>query len=394
MKKILPLLLAGALLLSFVACNAQKDPTATTQTAATTKPEPPDDTPLYNEDFAIDFSKYLTVPALSEVKLSQKDLDEKWELTALQIRKNFATYSPTEEGYTAADGDKVNIHYKGYAANESDSISEETLSRMTNFRYDDNGNLKEGDDLVLGSGTMIGAYESEAHPEKNNAGFEEQLIDMKAGETRTITVTFPDNYGSDELNGTVVCFDVTVNEVEKGELPALTDEMVATYTSDAYPTADSFREFVQDYYKGQLAYDAMDAAAIIHALPTNLVDKEITQYIYEYIEYIHPNEELTDEETKVIFDEQYDNAKIYAEDLVRAQLILELLFQRYEIVLTWGEYKEMRAEYFEQDFYLYFQYYGITTEEEYEEFIGKDRMIQQCKFDKLLELLKQQAVFE
>ena len=73
---------------------------------------------------------------------------------------------------------------------------------------------------------------------------------------------------------------------------------------------------------------------------------------------------------------------------------MEALFARYEITLTWGEYKEMRTAYFEQDYYMYYMYYGITTEEEYEDFIGRDTLIQQCKYEKLLKILKAEAVFE
>ena len=394
MKKIVSLLLAG-LLLTLTACTA-----APTKHSAITTPsqdhsgEPDDSYLLYNQDYTLDFDTYLTIPALNTLKLPQADLSANWETMAAQITSTYATYSDAPEGYEAVKGDKLNIHYKGYAT-EGNTISDETLANMSNFEYDDAGNLKAGHDLVLGSNSMIGAYESAEHPEKNNAGFEDQLIGMKAGETRTITVTFPDEYGnSDELRGIVTHFDVTVNSIKMGSTPELSDDLVATYTQNTYTTIAALQEYVMDYYKGQVAYSALEGATIFHKLPDELVDKEITQYVYEYIEYTHPGEALSDEETKVIFDEQYDNAKAYAEKLVKAKLILEALFARYEITLTWGEYKEMRAAYFEQDYYMYYMYYGITTEEEYEAFIGTDTLIQQCKYEKLLEILKAEAVFK
>lgn len=54
--------------------------------------------------------------------------------------------------------------------------------------------------LELGSGTFID-------------GFEEQLVSMKAASSKTIEVTFPDNYGSSELAGKDVTFDVAVNHI-------------------------------------------------------------------------------------------------------------------------------------------------------------------------------------
>lgn len=400
MKKLLILLLAGAMLASLASCKTNENTKGTTVTDRTTdpvtaEPEPEDDELLYNKDYALNFDSILTIPLLSDLTLSQAELNANWETMVSQITSQYTLYDPAKEDYLSQKGDKVNIHYKGYAANEEDKISESILKNMSNYSYDANGELLSGDDLVLGSNTMIGAYESKDHPEKNNPGFEDQLIGMKAGETRTITVTFPDSYGNAaELQGMVVKFDVTVNSISVGSVPELTDEMVAGYTQNAYTTIEALKEYVIDYYKGTLAFNALENAAVIQNLPTNLVDDEITQYVYEYIEYTYPGEKLTEEETKVIFDEQYNNAKAYAEKTVKAKLILEALFVRYNITLTWAEYKTMRSQYFAQDYYLYSMYYGITTEEEYEDFIGRDTMIQQCKYEKLLEVIKADALFQ
>lgn len=394
MKKLLLLLLAGAMLTSTVSCSNATQPDTTTSTTTAVSTQLKDSDPLYNQDYDLDFHTYLTIPALEELELSKTALDTQWEAMKNQIVSAYTTYHPAAEGYLAQTGDKVNIHYKGYAAHESDQISESTLKNMSNYSYDVNGELLQGDDLILGSNSMIGAYESQKHPEKNNPGFEDQLIGMKAGETRTITVTFPDSYGNaTELQGVVVKYDVTVNSISTGSTPELTNEMVAGYTQNTYTTVDGLKAYVYDYAKGQIAFQELESAAVVKELPTDLVDAEITQYIYDYIEYTYPDQELTDEETKIIFDEQYNNAKTYAEKMVKAKLILEALFVRYNITLTWGEYQTLRAEYFEQDYYIYSMYYGITTEEEYEAFIGRDTLIQQCKYEKLLEFLNQTAVF-
>ena len=399
MKKLLTLLLAGAMLTTFTACITVQMPdqaiSTTKQSDSTAETEPEDDELLYNKDYTLDFDSILTIPLLSDLTLTQTELNTNWESMVSQITSQYTLYDPAEEGHLAQKGDKVNVHYKGYAANEEDKISDSILQNMSNYSYDVNGELLSGDDLVLGSNTMIGAYESAEHPEKNNAGFEDQLIGMKAGETRTITVTFPDSYGNAaELQGMVVKFDVTVNSISVGSVPELTDEMVASYTQNSYTTINGLKEHVIDYYKGQIAFDALENAAQIKELPANLVDAEITQYVYQYIEYTYPGEKLTEEETKVIFDEQYNNAKAYAEKTVKAKLILEALFVRYNVTLTWAEYKTMRSQYYEQDYYLYAMYYGITTEEEYEDFIGRDTMIQQCKYEKLLKVIKADALFQ
>ena len=71
-------------------------------------------------------------------------------------------------------------------------------------------------------------------------GFEEQLAGAKAGDQRTVKITFPDDYGAEELKGRDAEFEVTVNEVKRKELPELDDD----FASDAagFDTLDELKE--------------------------------------------------------------------------------------------------------------------------------------------------------
>jgi trigger factor len=81
--------------------------------------------------------------------------------------------------------------------------------------------------IELGSGRLV-------------PGFEDQLRGAKAGDRHTVTITFPDDYGAEELRGKTAEFDVTVNEVKRKELPELDDD----FASDAagFDTLDELRE--------------------------------------------------------------------------------------------------------------------------------------------------------
>jgi len=81
--------------------------------------------------------------------------------------------------------------------------------------------------IELGSGRLV-------------PGFEEQLAGAKAGDQRTVKITFPDDYGAEELKGRDAEFEVTVNEVKRKELPALDDD----FASDAagFDTLEELRE--------------------------------------------------------------------------------------------------------------------------------------------------------
>jgi trigger factor len=84
------------------------------------------------------------------------------------------------------------------------------------------------DQLVeLGSGRLV-------------PGFEDQLVGARAGEERTVTIQFPENYGAEELAGKEASFAVTVKEVKRKSLPELDDD----FASDAagFDTLDELRE--------------------------------------------------------------------------------------------------------------------------------------------------------
>lgn len=88
-------------------------------------------------------------------------------------------------GVEVKSGDTVNIDYTGTIDGEA---------------FDGGSTDGQGTDLVLGSGTYID-------------GFEDGIIGHKVGETFDISVTFPENYGVDSLNGKDAVFSVTINGV-------------------------------------------------------------------------------------------------------------------------------------------------------------------------------------
>jgi len=103
-------------------------------------------------------------------------------------------YEARAEGEAAAKDDRVTMKFVG-------SIDGKVF---------DGGS---GDDVpvVIGSNTFI-------------PGFEDQLVGIKTGETRTVNVTFPEQYPSAELAGKAASFEVTAKTVEKPGAVALDDE--------------------------------------------------------------------------------------------------------------------------------------------------------------------------
>jgi trigger factor len=104
----------------------------------------------------------------------------------------------------AAQGDFVVVDYVGSLAAGDSSAGEQEWVPFAGG---------EGrDQLVeLGGGNLI-------------PGFEEALLGARAGETRTAELTFPADYGNQELAGREAAFELTVKEVKRKELPAVDDD--------------------------------------------------------------------------------------------------------------------------------------------------------------------------
>ena len=120
--------------------------------------------------------------------------DEELDASLAELRKQNATIAPKEG--QAEKGDTVVMDFEGSV----DGVPFE-------------GGKAENHELELGSHSFI-------------AGFEEQLVGASAGIEVDVKVTFPENYGPDEIAGKDAVFHVKVNEVKQKILPELDDEFV------------------------------------------------------------------------------------------------------------------------------------------------------------------------
>jgi len=137
--------------------------------------------------------------------------DEEVEAEVERIRERAGRLETVERA--AASGDFVVIDYRGTLDGEPFAGGEGR------------------DQMVeLGSGRLV-------------PGFEEQLAGASAGEQRTVRVTFPDDYGAEELAGNDAEFAVTVKEVKTRELPAVDDELAA---EAGFDTLDELRTDIRE----------------------------------------------------------------------------------------------------------------------------------------------------
>ena len=128
-----------------------------------------------------------------QAEVTDEDIDNIIEV----FRKQRGSWEVAERA--AQEGDKVNIDYAGTRDGEP-------------FE----GGSAEGSDLELGSGRMI-------------PGFEDGIVGMSAGEEKTLALSFPEDYHSEELKGAAVEFKVTLNSVSELELAPLDEELFKSY---------------------------------------------------------------------------------------------------------------------------------------------------------------------
>ena len=141
----------------------------------------------------------------------------------------------------AAQGDFVVVDYLGsLAAGDSPARGQQWVPFAGG----------EGrDQLVeLGGGNLI-------------PGFEEALLGARAGETRTAVLTFPADYGNEELAGRQASFEVTVKEVKRKELPAVDDDFaVDAGFDDVEELSEDIRGRLLEVEEGRIEAEFRQAA--------------------------------------------------------------------------------------------------------------------------------------
>ncbi len=209
---------------------------------------------VYPDIVVGDLSKYeVTRPS---TQVTDKDVEKTLET----LRKQRAKFNNVDRA--AANGDLVNIDFEGLIAGQP-------------FE----GNKAANFTVILGEARMLPDFES-------------SLVGMKAGETRTFPLTFPQDY-NEAVKGKTADFTVTVNQVAEAELPAV-DEEFAKQLGVATGDVEQLKREVRDNIdaevakriKGSVKEQVMDAlhGAAAFEVPRSLLDAEIQRMQTQAVE--------------------------------------------------------------------------------------------------------------
>ncbi len=269
------------------------------------------------DDVQVEMS-YEALPEIPELDMSGVEL-EKMVVKAddAAIDEALANLAETAQDFKARK--------KGSKAKDGDQVTMDFVGKVDGEAFE--GGSAEDFPLVLGSGNFI-------------PGFEEQLVGVKAGEEKAVTVTFPAEYQAEHLAGKEAVFDCTIKEVKEPVAAEINDELATKFgAEDLAALKAQIAERLEAEYAGASRavmkrglLDVLDGM-VDFDLPPSLVDAEAKQIAHqlwhednpEVEGHDHPEIETTEEHTKL------------ANRRVRLGLLLAEIGQKAEVEVSDAE---------------------------------------------------------
>ena len=336
-KKMVILLLTLGILGTAMGCGEKKDKTEDKE-GTKTEQSSQEDFKLTNKDgkvVAVDVDNIENYITLGEYKNLQVTEAPKAAVTDEEVENSIH--------YTLMTGyDQVEVT-EDRAVQQDDTVNIDFTGYMDGEEFD--GGSAQGEDLRIGSGSMI-------------EGFEDGLIGHKKGEEVTLDLTFPTDYIVEEMQGKAAQFKLKINSIS--QVPELTDEWAAANTD--YKTAEEFRTAQKDMmqksidleYEGQVKSDLF--AMVVEATefkeyPEALLEqgkKDVrnrmdqmyqAQFQITLDEYIK-QQEISDEEVEKVLTES-------AQTYLQQNLIVQAIFNAEGIELSEEDYTAEEAKFAE-----------------------------------------------
>lgn len=229
-----------------------------------------------------------------------------------EMRASRSQVKVTERN-TARIGDSVVIDFEGF-------IGEDAFA----------GGKGEDYLLELGSGSFI-------------PGFEEQLVGMQREESKDVEVSFPADYGQEELAGKPAVFKVVLKEIKEKVVPELDDEFAKEFGVD---TLDELKTQLQTSYEAQEASRVdndlreMLVSTLIESNPIEVPEAMIAKqldYMYDNITNRMKSQGMTPEMLGLTPESFRENYRKTAIDQISGNLILEAIGRQENIVADESE---------------------------------------------------------
>ncbi|MBO5290026.1 MAG: trigger factor [Clostridia bacterium] len=213
-----------------------------------------------------------------KLKVTVKPEVELKAYKGIKAEKEKVTVKKTEikeEVYRALEKDAKLVTVEGKAAKKGDIATIDFEGFVDGVAFE--GGKGESYDLELGSGNFI-------------PGFEDQVIGHKTGEEFDIDVTFPEDYGAEDLAGKACVFKIKLHKIMKKELPKYDDEFVKDISE--FDTIADYEKSLEEEIKARkeaAADRAFESAVmdtlvdnVIAEIPAVMIEKEIDNQVSEF----------------------------------------------------------------------------------------------------------------
>lgn len=215
-----------------------------------------------------------TIPVLPEIKLGEykgvkvekeelKVTDEKVNEEIERLRVGAAKLKEVEEAAAAELNDVTNIDFEGF---------------IDGVAFD--GGKAEGFDLTLGSKNFIDT-------------FEDQIVGHKKGDEFDVNVTFPENYGAENLAGKPAVFKVKVNSIKRREETELNDDLAKELGFDSMEdlknkTKENITKReesrIENDFRNKVVEKVAEGTEV--EVPEGLIQKEIQYKVNEFAQQL------------------------------------------------------------------------------------------------------------
>ena len=227
-------------------------------------------------------------------------------------------------------------------AQPGDTVNIDFVGTLEGVAFE--GGTGDAYDLVLGSNTFI-------------EGFEAGLLGAVAGEVRDLNLTFPENYGKEELNGQDVVFNVTVNSVKEEVIPELTDELIKE-NFDQFTTVAEYTEALKESLNTEAHYEQVTELLMnsseVEKYNEDAVAVEKQSLIDEYTNYASYYGSMygLDTETAIQYFLGFESTEAfekgmesYAYDVIKNEMIIKEIAAKENIELSEELYDSKINEY-------------------------------------------------
>lgn len=244
------------------------------------------------------------------------------------------------------------------------------------------GGAGDNHSLKLGSGTFI-------------PGFEEQLVGASAGEEKEVNVTFPEDYGAEELAGKPAVFKVKVKEVKATNTPELDDE----FAKDVSETADTLEDLRKELkekkeqekaeeadhaFKNAVMQTAIDNMTAV--IPDAMVEEQMDNIMQQYAMSMQQSGFSLEQYAQMMgttVQGVRESQRASALSQIKNTLLLEKVAEVEGIEITDEQvedaYKQM-AEQYEMEI------------EKVKEYVPAEEIVRDQKFQKAMEVITDSAV--